>query len=127
MIKAPSFQVKLKTGEVKLLGQFLDRAAEGDNALLRVDDGLDINGNGKVDFTKPGEVTSGFEVFRDKADPRVGPAGLNAPGGDGEFVQTIDASKLSKGLHFIEVRAFRHQPEGRPPVYSSFKKVISIE
>jgi alpha-amylase len=127
VIKAPSFQVKLKTGEVKLLGQFLDRAAEGDNALLRVDDGLDINGNGKVDFTKPGEVTSGFEVFRDKADPRVGPAGLNAPGGDGEFVQTIDASKLSKGLHFIEVRAFRHQPEGRPPVYSSFKKVIRIE
>ena len=45
---------------------------------------------------------------------------------DGEFSQTIDATKLNKGLHFIEVRVFRHRTDGGPAIFTSLKKVISV-
>jgi hypothetical protein len=122
VIKADTFQVRIKTREVKLLGSVRDPSADGDNALLRIDDGTDVNGDGKVDFTAPGTVSYGFETFKDKRSPRVGPGG-----GDGAFVQTVDATKLGNGVHFLEVRVFRHRPGGGPPVYSSFKRVIAIE
>ena len=39
----------------------------------------------------------------------------------------IDATRLSEGIHFITVRAYRHQPAGSPAVFSDFKKVIYID
>ena len=50
VVTATKFQVKLKTVEVNLLGSIRDAPADGDNALLKVDGGRDINGNGAVDF-----------------------------------------------------------------------------
>ena len=88
-----------------------------------IDGGLDINGNGAVDLRAPGDTNYGFEEFRDKSRPRIGPA---LPG-DGEFSQTIDATKLDKGLHFIEVRVFRHRTDGGPAIFTSLKKVISVQ
>ncbi len=123
VISEDSFQIKIKLVEVNLLGAIRDRFADGDNALFRIDAGVEANGNGNVDFRSPAEVTYGFEQFVDKRSPLVG---SGAPG-DGEFVQTIDATSLEPGIHFIEVRAFRHRPHGGPPVYSSFKKVVRIE
>ena len=52
---------------------------------------------------------------------------MNAPRGDGEFRQVIDATRLSEGIHFITVRAYRHQPAGSPAVFSDFEKVIYID
>ncbi|MGO8903605.1 MAG: hypothetical protein ACLQU5_35470 [Isosphaeraceae bacterium] len=123
VIKGSSFQVKLQTTAVTLTGNVRDGDADGDNALIKVDGGRDINGNGAVDFRAPGDTDYGFEMFRDKSSPRIGPG---APG-DGEFIQTIDATKLEKGLHFIEVRAFRHRTDGGPAIFTSLKKVISIQ
>ena len=123
VITAPKFQVKLKTAEVNLLGSIRDAPADGDNALIKVDGGRDINGNGAVDFRAPGDTNYGFEAFRAKSSPRIGPGAH----GDGEFSQTIDATKLDKGLHFIEVRVFRHRADGGPAIFTSLKKVISIQ
>ena len=120
VIKDDSFQIKLKLVEVNLLGSIRDTRADGDNALFRVDAGFDGNGDGQVDFIKPQTVSYGFERFLDKHSPLTS-------GGDGEFVQTIDATKLKPGIHFVEVRAFRRRPEGGPAIFSSFKKVILIE
>lgn len=127
VIKANSFTVKLKTVEVNLLGSIRDEFADGDNALLKVDGGVDVNGNGHVDFTSPGTLAYGFERFVTKSNPRIGPQGLGGPRGSGEFEQTIDATKLEPGLHFIEVRAFRHRTDKGPEVFSRFTKVIRIE
>lgn len=127
VIKGDSFQVKIKTVEVNLLGNQRDLFADGDNALISIDDGRDLTGDGLVDFRKPGSATYGFERFRDKYSPRIGPGGINGPCGDGEFVQTIDATKLENGMRFPEVRAFRHRTDGGPAVYSSFKKVLLVE
>ncbi|MBW3598965.1 MAG: DUF1304 family protein [Planctomycetes bacterium] len=127
VIKGDSFEVKIKTVEVNLVGNHRDLFADGDNALLSIDDGRDVTGDGRVDFRKPGSVTYGFERFRDKSSPRIGTGGINGPRGDGEFVQTIDATKLENGVHFLEVRAFRHRTDGGPAIYSSFKKVLLVE
>ena len=127
VVKKATFQVKVKTSEVNLLGSIRDVFADGDNALLRVDEGRDVNGDGTVDFQTPGDVTYGFERFRDKASPRIGPGGVGGPHGDGEFVQTIDAAALGNGVHYIEVRVFRHRTDGGPDVFTSLKKAIRVE
>src|SRR5262249_33823484 len=127
VIKGDSFQIKLQTTAVTLPGNVRDVAADGDNALLRIDGGRDLNGNGAVDFRTPGTVSYGFERFQDQSRPLIGPQGINGPRGDGLFIQTIDATKLEPGLHFLEVRAFRNRTDGGAAVYSTFKKVIRID
>lgn len=129
VVKANSFQVKLQTNEVRLLGSdaLRDVHADGDSALLKVDGGLDVNNNGRVDFTTPNDVSYGFEGFGDKSSPLIGNRNLNSPRGDGEFRQTIDATRLEEGYHFLESRAFRHRTDNGPAVFSSFKKVVYID
>jgi len=124
-----TLQVALRTEPVYLLGSHRDVWADGDNALLRLDGGVDVNGSGDVDFTAPGTVSYGFERFTDKASPLIGPGGLGDPDwhGDGEFVQAIDTTKLAEGTHYLEVRAFRHRTDDGPAIYSSFKKVVYVD
>jgi len=124
VIKEDSFQIKMKFVNVNLLGSIRDKSADGDNALFRIDAGVDGNGNGQVDFRTPGDVTYGFEKFLEKSSPLISSSGTS---GDGAFIQTVDATKLEPGIHFIEVLAFRHRPGGGPAIDSSFKKVIRIE
>ena len=84
---------------VRLLGSndLRDVEADGDQALLRVDGGRDVNGNGTVDFKTPGTTEYGFERFVTKSSPLIGNHNLSAPRGDGEFRQTIDATRLEEG------------------------------
>ena len=129
VITGDSFDVSLQTQPVNLLGFYRDVWADGDNAILKVDGGLDVNGNGYVDCVTPGIPSYGFENFTTKWEPLIGPGGLGDAGwtGDGEFVQTIDTTALAEGTHYIEVRAFRHRDDGGPEIYSSFKKVIYVD
>lgn len=126
VIRANSFEVRLRTKPVRLLGSndLRDVAADGDEALLRMDAGLDLNGNGQVDFKTAGSGEYGFERFVTKRSPLIGRHDLGAPRGDGEFRQRIDATRLSEGPHFLTVRVYRHQPAGNPAVYSELRKVI---
>src|SRR2546422_8354647 len=76
---------------------------------------------GAVGWRQPDKAIPGHEQVR------IGNHDVNAPRGDGEFRQVIDATRLSEGIHFITVRAYRHQPAGSPAVFSDFKKVIYID
>jgi hypothetical protein len=129
VIRSDSFEVRLRTQAVRLLGSndLRDVDADGDEALLRIDGGLDLNGNNTVDFKTPGSTEYGFEHFLTKHSPLISNHDVNALRGDGEFRQVIDATRLSEGFHFITVRAYRHQPAGSPAVFSDFKKVIYID
>ena len=89
--------------------------------------GRDVNGDNQVEFRTPGTVVYGFERFRDRSRPRIGAQGLSGPRGDGEYLQTIDATKLEDGVHFFEVRAFRHRTDGGPAIYRSFKKAVLVD
>jgi len=129
VITADSFEVRLRTRAVRLLGSkaLRDVWADGDQALLRIDAGRDVNGDGKIDFTTPGDTAYGFERFRTRSSPLIGAGGLGAPRGDGEFRQRVDATRLEEGIHFITVRAWRHRSDGGPAVYKDFKRVVYVD
>lgn len=126
VVTADTFSIRLQTTPV-VIGGFTDVHAGGDNALFSINGGLDangagndLNGNGQVDYRSPDSVVYGFEEFTTKKSPLFG-------GGDGEYRQTIDATKLIEGFNYLEVRAFRNRPSNEPPVYSSFKKVVYVD
>ena len=129
LITADAFEVSLLTNEVRLLGSddLRDIHADGDQALLKLDGGVDINGNGFVDHAVPSDVSYGFEAFADKSSPLIGADGIDGPRGDGEFRQTIDTTALAEGLHFLEARAFRHRTDAGPAVYSSFQESFYVD
>jgi alpha-amylase len=129
VITTDSFGTRLNTNEVRLLGleSLRDVYADGDNAVLRLDGGVDLNGNGNVDFVNPGNTSYGFEFFGNKSSPLIGVSGISGPRGDGEFLQTIDATQLSEGVHYLEARAYRHRTDGGPAVYSEFKEAIYVD
>ena len=67
-------------------------------------------------------MTYGFEEFVTIHTP-----GYFDPSGGGVCMQTIDATKLSEGLHFIAVRCFRHRADGGPAVFTDFRQTIYID
>jgi alpha-amylase len=129
VVRDDRFEVRLRTTPVRLLGSndLRDVAADGDQALLRVDAGRDVNGNGQVDFRTSGTTEYGFERFVTKRSPLIGNNNVNAPRGDGEFRQAIDATRLAEGVHFLTARAYRHRTDGGPAVFKDFKRVVYID
>jgi hypothetical protein len=129
VITADNFQLRLKTNEVRLLGQdsLRDVFADGDNAILKVDGGRDLNGNGRVDHVTPDSVAYGFEQFGTKSSPLIGSGGINGARGDGEFLQSVNTAALEEGYHYLTARAFRHRTDGGPAVFSEWKQVIYVD
>jgi glycosidase len=123
VITANTFEVRLNTNAVNLLGFFRDQPADGDNALLRLDGGLDVNGNGVVDFVNPGNVSYGFETFVTQHSP-----GFFNADGNGVYRQTINAAGLGEGMHHVTVRAFRHREPGEgEAIFTDFRRSIYID
>ena len=129
VVTADNFSLRLLTNEVRLLGQdaLRDIHADGDNALIKIDGGRDVNGNGHVDFVTPDSVAYGFEQFTTKRSPLIGAGGIGAPRGDGEFIQKVNAAGLEEGYHYITARAFRHRTDGGPAVFTDWKQVIYVD
>ena len=139
VVTADSFDVRLNTTPVTLpapageSNPVRDEHADGDTALLKIDGGIDLNGNPGVDVTTPGDLAYGFEAFTDTHSPGyVWDGGSNVGTGSGTYEQTIDATGLAEGRHYLTVRAFRHRNsstggDGGPAVYADFKKTIHID
>jgi hypothetical protein len=139
VITANSFSVRLNTTPVTLsapMGEtnpVRDVHADGDHAMIRIDDGLDINGVLGIDDTTLGSAGYGFENFRTTYSPGYIWNGLTNVGtGSGTYMQSIDASQLSEGRHYITVRAFRHRNsstggDGGPAVFTDFKRTIYVD
>jgi hypothetical protein len=121
VITAGSFQIELDTNQVNLLGSYRDHDADGDNALFKIDGGVDLTGHG-FSSTDPNSVAYGFQAFTDVHSP-----GYFNSNGNGRYVQTINTSGLSDGVHYITVRAFRHRNAGEPPVFTDFRQAIYID
>lgn len=123
VIQADSFEVKLETSPANPLDPNYD-----DLAMLRIDGGLDINGNGGVDSTDPSFVGYGYENFLTEA-VSLQSGGVDTGGGvyRGRYRQVIDATSLSEGRHYLSVVAFRHRPGGSPPIFETWRKVILID
>jgi alpha-amylase len=122
VINTNTFTVRLDTTAVTLPDSFRDFDADGDLAVIKIDQGIDVNNSGIVDYTTPGTVTYGFDNFTTVNTP-----GFGSPTGDGVYEQTVDATELSEGYHFITTRAFRHRIDGGPAVFNDFKRVVYVD
>ncbi len=122
IINNDTFTVRLDTNAVTLPDGFRDNDADGDFAAIKIDEGIDLNGNAVVDFVTPDSTTYGFENFTTLNTP-----GFGSPTGDGAYEQTIDATQLTEGYHFITTRAFRRRTDGGPDVFSDFKRAVYVD
>jgi hypothetical protein len=75
VVTSNSFTVNLNTTPISLkdpdhAGQFVrDIHADGDTAMIRIDDGLNVNGVPGIDNVTPGSVGYGFENFTTTRTP----------------------------------------------------------
>lgn len=125
VVTANTFNLTLATSKVVLSDSFHDSYADGDRALFKVNEGLDLNNSGAVDNISSNFANTtvyGFENFSTTNLP-----GYNQASGNGTYVQTIDASKLPEGYNYVTARAWRHQGATESEVYSDFRKVIYVD
>jgi alpha-amylase len=125
VIRANTFQVQLNTTPVSVFDpdsqtMVRDFSADGDTALLRINDGMDLNNLPGIDNPTPGSVAYGFEDFTDTRIPGYSNNGI------GTYSQTIDTTELSEGRHYVTVRAFRQRSSG-PAVFTDFKQAIYVD
>ncbi len=120
VIKAAQFQVNLQTQKVYLLGNssLFDYNAGGDNAILKIDGGVQLNGQTFVS-TVPNTTAYGYIPF-ESSSPLVG-------GGTGLYSETINTADISQGYHYLEAIAFRARPGGGPPVYTDWTQTIYVD
>lgn len=86
-------------------------------ALVKINDGRDLNGNGRIDILRGG--LAGFEFFPSQS--------VGAEGGTGTYTCTLDWRLLGDGYHYIEVVAFANAPTGLPLVWSSWRRVVFVD
>ena len=100
-----------------------NNANADDNALFRLDAGyVDFNGNGGVDIPYTNTVVPGYENFVTLNQPLANTANIN-----GLYSQTIDATLLDEGVHFISVAAFRKRQVFEAPLYKEFRQSIYVD
>ncbi|HRK30157.1 MAG TPA: PEP-CTERM sorting domain-containing protein [Tepidisphaeraceae bacterium] len=124
VITSDTFKVRLNTNAVTLADGFRDTFADGDRALIRLNEGLDVNGNGVLDnpsSAASNATTYGFESFLTTNTPGFG------NGGAGTYEQVINAAGLSEGYHFVTVRAWRKQGASESEVFQDFRKTIYVD
>jgi hypothetical protein len=121
-VQGNSFTVNLSTQAVTLPDGFRDRSADGDSAVLKIGEGVDLNGNGQVDTVTPGSVRYGFESFTTVNSP-----GYSNANGNGQYSQTIDTTQFSEGYHYLEARVFRQRSDGGPEIYAPFTRTLYID
>src|SRR3954447_2916877 len=139
VVTSNSFTAQLNTTPVSLQdpdhpGQFVrDVHADGDTAMIKIDDGVNINGVPGIDNTTPGNVGYGFENFVTVRTPGfIWNGAADVGTGSGTYAQTIDTTQLSEGRHYITVRAFRHRDsatggDGGPSVFTDFRQTIYVD
>ncbi|MGA0848970.1 MAG: alpha-amylase domain-containing protein, partial [Chthoniobacterales bacterium] len=83
-----------------------------DNVLLKWGQGVDINGNGSVDFNGKDVVTGGFESMAKIAD--------------GHYRVTANIANIPEGLHIIKARPFNGR-SGKPALFQTFTETIYVD
>ncbi|MEO0529988.1 MAG: PEP-CTERM sorting domain-containing protein [Planctomycetota bacterium] len=129
VVTSDSFDITVETDAVTLndptLGSFRDTHADGGRALVRINEGHDVNGNGVADYPSSAESNAtqyGFEEFLTTNSP-----GFTSPTGDGLYVQTVDATQLAEGYHYVTSRVWRGPRPGESEVFIDFRETIYVD
>jgi hypothetical protein len=125
VISADTFSITLSTNVITFSDNYTDHRAAGNEAYLRLDDGLDLNGNGP-DF--PSTATSnsnryGFERFSSNTPGYLSTTSSQA----GSYSISLSAANLSEGYHYLTVRAFRARGGGESEIYTDWRQTIYID
>lgn len=120
VITGDQFEVRLDTGRV------VSAFANGDdNAVFRIDQGFrDFNGSGSFDFPESDRLIGGYENFVTQRSPLAGPG---FAGTAGLYRQTIDATTLDEGVHFVSAIAFLRRTDGGAPIINDFRGVVYVD
>jgi hypothetical protein len=125
IVDTPQFEIRLTTTKTDPSDTDWD-----DFAAFRIDGGFpsagsatDFNGNGAIDFAGTDPYIPRFESFLTQATSLY----ANPGNTNGVYRQTIDASSLGEGYHYIKVVAFRHRPAGTDPIFTEFRTVIYVD
>jgi alpha-amylase len=122
LIQADSFEVRLETVDADPIDD-----GEDDLALLRINAGMDLNGNGVIDHLDQGFVGFGYENFLTES-VSLKSGGVDIGGVQkGLYRQVIDATQLPEGRNYLSVIAFRSRPGGTPPIFQTWRKVLLID
>ncbi|HEB60864.1 MAG TPA: hypothetical protein ENJ06_03470, partial [Phycisphaeraceae bacterium] len=119
VVSDPQFTVVLQSDPVVLPDGSADPEAGGDNAVLRINNGVDVTGDGFISTDPDNRVVYAYQQFVTKRSPL-------ATGGDGEYRQDIDTSLLPEGMNYINVRAFRQRSSG-PAIYTDFRRAVYVD
>jgi alpha-amylase len=132
VIRADSFTLSFNTAAVAIdhdnnpgTAALRDFNADGITARFKIDEGHDGNGNGVADFpsSSSANVTRyGFENFLTLNTP-----GFGSPTGNGAYAQSISATNLSEGYHYLTVRAWRRQGTNESEVFKDYRKAIYVD
>jgi glycosidase len=118
VITGDSFEIRVQTAA----GDPLDPNTD-DNALFAFDQrNTDSNGNGSVDIPSNSSVIGGYENFLTVNSPLFG-----SGNSFGLYRQTIDATQMSEGYHYLSVIVFRRRDAGTTPIFREVRKVIYID
>lgn len=121
VITASSFDIVLQTNQINIPGFGRDLDAEGDNAIFRINEGINITNQGFISTNPEDDVVCGFQQFVTKRSPLYS-------GGDGEYRQTVNAAKLPTGMNFITIRAFRHRDANEgSAIFTDFQIAVRID
>ena len=111
-----------------------DVHADGDPAMIRIDDGMNLNGvaGHRQHDARRAPPTASRTSRRTNSPGYVWSGGANVGTGSGTFAQTIDTTQLAEGRHYVTVRAFRHRDadtggDGGPAVFTDFKRTIYVD
>ncbi len=118
VITTDTFDIGLLTAPADPLVTTVD-----DNAVFRIDDGSrDWNGNNAVDIPLTTNVIGGYEQFVTLRQPGMTTGNLR-----GSYRQTIDATQLEDGYHYISALAFLQRPANTTPLFNDVRKVIYVD
>jgi len=121
IVSGNTFEIQLVTTNGDALATNNDFA--DDNAVFRINQGYeDWNGSGAVDIDYTNGVVPGYEQFVTQRQPLA-----NTNNTQGNYRQTIDATRLDEGVNFVSVAAFRKRQTIEGPLYREFRTAIYVD
>ena len=118
VITDDSFEIRVQTTQTDA-----EDPNNDDNALFAFDQhNTDSNNNGGIDIPVSSSVIGGYEFFETLNAPLFG-----SGNGFGLYRQTIDATQMSEGFHYLSVIVFRHRNAGTTPIFREVRKVIYVD
>ncbi len=121
-------EIPVLTGDTATIELQIDQdGTQEDNAVIRWNHGLDVDGDDSGAFGIAHGVDdpllAGFENFTTHSSPS------SQPGGTGTYRLEVDLTNpdIPEGYNYITAMAFVPRLSGLPPIFNTFRKVVYVD